>query len=327
MLPSLAQRGGLRRELRICDTATATREWEAIERLGGRHIILGDPDYPTALAAVSDAPAVLSVLGNAELLGRTSIGVVGARNASTNGRRFAEKIARDLTLGGAVVVSGLARGIDTAAHTGALEGGTVAVLAGGADIVYPKQNAALYEEIRERGTIVSEMPPGTQPQARQFPTRNRIISGLSLGIVVVEAALRSGSLITARLAGEQGRDVFAIPGFPLDPRARGANALIRNGATLAESAEDVLEGIRPLLSRQHDEPGFTGLGENDDLGSAELDSARTTILECLGPAPVTVDDLLRDSGLSTATLWAVLLELELAGRLERQPGGKVALLV
>ena len=311
-LPSLAQRGGLRRELRICDTATATRKWEAIERLGGRHVILGDPDYPTAFAAISDAPAALSVLGNAELLTRTSIGVVGVRNASTNGRRFAEMLARDLTLGAPVC---------------AAEGGTVAVLAGGADIVYPKQNAALYEEIRERRTIVSEMPPGTHPQARHFPTRNRIISGLSLGIVVVEAALRSGSLITARLAGEQGHDVFAIPESPLDPRARGANALIRNGATLAESAEDVLEGIRPLLSRQHDEPGFTGLGENDDLESAELDSASTTILEYLGPAPVTVDDLLRDSGLSTATLWAVLLELELAGRLEHQPGGKVALLV
>ena len=325
-LPELARRGGTRRALRICDVAEAEREVAAIAELGGRQIVVGDADYPAALAAVPDAPPVLSVLGDGALLSRTSVGIVGARNASTNGRRFAETLARDLSESGVVVVSGLARGIDAAAHSGAVDGGTAAVLAGGVDIVYPKENADLYAAIRAKGAVVSERPPGAEPQARHFPIRNRIISGLALGVVVVEAALRSGSLITARRAGEQGREVFAVPGSPLDPRARGANGLIRNGATLVESAEDVLEGIRPMRAPGLSEPGRPS-APTDSFDDDELAAARTVVAERLGPNPVSVDTLIRDTGLSTAVVWAVLLELELAGRLERQPGGQVALLV
>ena len=327
-LPDLARRGGFRKTLRLCSPEAAADEAETIAKLDGRQIIIGDPEYPQTLAAIPDAPPVLSVLGDTTLLLRTAVGIVGARNASTNGRRFAETIARDLAGGGVAVVSGLARGIDAAAHAGALQDGTVAVVAGGVDVIYPKENTALYNAIRERGAIISEMPPEIEPQARHFPTRNRIISGLSSGIVVVEAALRSGSLITARLAGEQGREVFAIPGSPLDPRARGANALIRNGATLAETAEDILEGIRPMQNWQLGEPDIESL-PNDAAETDEpnFDSDRATILERLGPTPVAVDDILRDTGLRVATVWAVLLELELAGRLERQPGGTVALLL
>ena len=327
-LPGLARRGGLRKTLRLCSSDTAARETDALANIGGAQIIVGDAEYPPALATIPDAPPVLSVLGDAGLLQRTGVGVVGARNASTNGRRIAETLGRELAQGGVAVISGMARGIDAAAHAGALEDGTVAVLAGGVDNIYPKENTNLYEAIRERGAIVSEMPPGTEPQARHFPIRNRIISGLSLGIVVVEAALRSGSLITARLAGEQGREVFAVPGSPLDPRARGANALIRNGATLAENAEDVLEGIRPMLDYRLSEPDTEGLqGPDSDGEGAEHDAARSTVLECLGPTPVKIDEILRDTNLPPATVWMILLELELAGRLERQPGGQVALLL
>lgn len=324
-LPDLARRDGIRGSLQVSSAENAEREAEAVIRLGGRQVILGDTDYPRPLAATPDAPPVLSVLGDVALLNGTCIAMVGARNASTNGRRFAEGLARELSAGDAVVVSGLARGIDAAAHAGALQGGTVAVLAGGVDNIYPKENTELYEAIREQGAIVSEMPPGTTPQARHFPTRNRIISGLSWAVVVVEAALRSGSLITARLAGEQGREVFAVPGSPLDPRSRGANALIRNGAILIESAEDIFDGIRPMLSQEF-AVGKNGLWEEADPG-ADSGRARETVLECLGPTPVSVDVLLRDSRLPAATVWSVLLELELAGRLERQPGGRVALLI
>lgn len=324
-LPDLARRGGMRKSLRLCSAETAMQEMEAVSALGGCQLIIGDADYPDPLGAIPDAPPVLSVLGNAEFLSRTTIGMVGARNASTNGRRFAEKLAGDLSRADILVASGLARGIDAAVHAGALDGGTVAVVAGGVDIIYPRENTELYGAIRERGVIVSEMPPGTEPLARHFPSRNRIISGLSLGIIVVEAALRSGSLITARLAGEQGREVFAIPGSPLDPRARGPNDLIRNGATLVESAEHVLEGVRAMRGRQLGEPQSSDfLHSNPDEDT--LNSARKILLECLGPSPVSVDNLLRDTQLPNGIVWAVLLELELAGRLERQAGGKVALL-
>jgi DNA processing protein len=327
-LPDLARRGGVRKALRLCDADTAERETDAVTKLGGRQIILGDRDYPEPLAAIPDAPPVLSVLGDAGLLGRSTVGIVGARNASTNGRRLAETLARDLSAAGVVVASGLARGIDAAAHAGALQNGTVAVVAGGIDVIYPKENTALYEAIVAQGAVVSEAPPGIEPQARHFPTRNRIISGLSLGIVVVEAALRSGSLITARLAGEQGREVFAVPGSPLDPRARGTNDLLRNGASLTETADDVLDGIRGMREGRLGEPSFDGAGGFGAGPGAEenLDGARAKLLECLGPAPVSVDSLVRDSGLPAGAVWTILLELELAGRLERQPGGFVALL-
>jgi DNA processing protein len=230
-LPELARRGGRHRPIRICPRDEAERERDALTAFGGTHLFPGEAGYPDTLSAIDDAPMVLSVVGAAPLLKREAVAVVGARNASTSGRSFARRLAADLAAAGLVVVSGMARGIDAAAHAGAAEA-TVAVLAGGVDVIYPRENADLYARIREQGLLVSEMSFGLQPQARHFPRRNRIISGLSRGVLVVEAALRSGSLITARLAAEQGRDVFAVPGSPLDPRCRGPNDLIRKGAIL-----------------------------------------------------------------------------------------------
>ena len=215
---------------------------------GARLVCWGEPGYPSALAAIEDAPPILTVLGEAQLLQRPMIAVVGARNASANGRRLARDLAAELGLGGLVVISGLARGIDAAAHLGALETGSVAVVAGGADVVYPAENRGLYDALVRQGAVVAELPLGTEPQARHFPRRNRIISGTALGVVVVEAAARSGSLITARFALEQGREVFAVPGSPLDPRARGCNDLLRHGANLTETAADVLSQLGPQLS-------------------------------------------------------------------------------
>ncbi len=326
-LPSLAARGG-RRKIKICPKPTAEQEIETLERIGCRHVFLGEPDYPEALAAIEDAPPVLLVRGNTHLLDRRAVAIVGARNASTNGRRIAREIAAGVADSGLLVASGMARGIDAAAHGGALEGGTVAVLAGGPDIVYPKENQALYDAICERGVIVAESPPGLEPQARHFPRRNRIISGLALGVVVVEAARRSGSLITARLANEQGREVMAVPGSPLDPRCRGANGLIRNGAALVESADDVLaivEAMRGGATAEPDagefEPAAPGAPADD-----APDAARHDVIEALGPTPAPVDTIIRDLGHPPQTVLTILLELELAGKLERQPGNMVALI-
>ena len=257
-----------------------------------------------------------------------AFGIVGARNASINGRKLAEKFARELAARGFLVVSGMARGIDTAAHAGALEDGTAAVMAGGMDVIYPPQNKDLYEAIREQGLILTEMPPGTQPQARHFPRRNRIISGLSLGVLVVEAAPKSGSLITARMAGEQGREVFAVPGSPLDPRAQGCNRLIRDGAYLTESADDVMEVLSSLPRTLFQEPqgDLFGPAPAANPPADEVEIAYREVLALLGPSPVTVDELVRQCQLSSALVSLVLLELELAGRLDRQPGGRVALL-
>ena len=223
-------------------------ELTALHRLGARLVCWGEPTYPSALAQIEDAPPILTVLGRPDLLDRPMVAVVGARNASANGRRLARELAAGLGQGGLVVVSGLARGIDAAAHLGALETGTVAVVAGGVDIVYPEENRGLYDALRRQGAIVAELPLGSEPQARHFPRRNRIISGMALGVLVVEAAARSGSLITARYALEQGREVFAVPGSPLDPRCRGANDLLRRGAVLTETAEDVLSQLGPLAA-------------------------------------------------------------------------------
>jgi len=332
-LPGLARRGGRSRALRICPRDQAERERDALARLGGTLIIPGEAAYPEALAILDHAPMVLSVLGDPGLLSRRAVAIVGARNASTGGRRFAHKIAGDLATAGLVVVSGLARGIDAAAHSGAIDA-TVAVVAGGVDVVYPRENEALYADIRAKGAIVSEMPLGVQPQARHFPRRNRIISGLSLGVLVVEAALRSGSLITARLAAEQGRDVFAVPGSPLDPRCRGPNDLIRKGARLTESAEDILEELpaaaplrmpsptAPLLAA----PSFAAMASDDDPGPADEPPGGLAdrILALLGPARVSVDDLIRETAEPAGLVRGALLELELAGRIERQPGDTVA---
>jgi DNA processing protein len=286
-----------------------------------------EPDYPEALAAIEDAPPLIFAGRNPALFGRPSVAIVGARNASLNGRKIAAQLARDLSEAGLVVTSGLARGIDTEAHKAALAGGTIAVVAGGADIVYPQENAALHRSIFEQGCVVSEAPLGTEPMARHFPRRNRIISGLSPGVIVVEAARHSGSLITARMALEQGREVFAVPGSPLDPRAQGSNNLIREGATLTETAEDVLRVLTPgrALPRRAatDIEPVQALPQPTDAEAAE---PRRRILEALGPSPVAVDELARDCQVSLPMVLTILLELELAGRLERQPGQRVNLI-
>ena len=316
----------------------AEREWAALDRIGGCIVCWGEPAYPRALASVEDAPPVLTVLGNVELLNRPIVAVVGARNASANGRRLAHELAMGLGECGIVVASGLARGIDAAAHAGALATGSVAVVAGGIDVVYPEENRGLYDAMRQQGAIVAELPLATEPQARHFPRRNRIISGMALGIVVVEAAAKSGSLITARFALEQGREVFAVPGSPLDPRSRGANDLLRNGATLTETADDVIAQLGPLLQgaapplaalprerKQHlplpAEPSRSLLAPDMPAQDAALD----LILEKLSPTPVAVDELVRQCQLSAAAVATLLLELELAGRVERHPGNLVSL--
>ena len=327
-LPELAQRGGRRRGLKIASVDMAVDETAALAEIGGRQLHLGEPDYPAALAAIEDAPPVLSLLGHLHLLARHAVAVIGARNASVNGRVFVEKTARELGAAELVVVSGLARGIDTAAHRGAIETGTVAVMAGGVDVVYPRENDSLHDELRACGVILSEMPPGTKPQGRHFPRRNRIISGLSWGVVVIEAAERSGSLTTARFALEQGRDVFAVPGSPLDPRSGGTNRLIREGATLVRSAADVLEELNEMTPTRISEKRDTEFAppREDTIDSDLLDDARPEILALLGPSPTEVDMLIRASGLPPALVWAVLLELEIAGRLARQPGNTVLLI-
>jgi DNA processing protein len=323
-LPELARRGGRSGALRVPTRADALKEMAAVERAGARLIAWGEPNYPPALAAIEDAPPLLSARGNFQLAERRAIAIVGARNASANGKRFARDIALQLGQHDFVVVSGLARGIDAAAHEGALATGTVAVLATGIDQVYPEENRALHAAIAERGLLLAEQPIGTEPHARNFPRRNRIISGIAMGVLVVEAAFKSGSLITARLALEQGRDVFAVPGSPLDPRCRGTNDLIRRGAKLTESADDILGELAPGLQLPTraaflDEPAVAP-------GESDLDRARRTVLEQLSPTPVPVDELVRGTGLPAALVAAVLLEFTLAGRLDRQAGNRVALL-
>ena len=332
-LPDLARRGGGSRPVRLCQKSEAEREIEALGKLGARLIARPDPDYPPALAAIEDAPPVITVKGRAELLTLPQIALVGARNASANGRRIAANMASGLARAGAVAVSGMARGIDTAAHLGALNagapGGTIAVVAGGIDVLYPPENGALFERLGVEGLVVAESPPGTEPVARHFPRRNRIISGLSRAVVVVEAALRSGSLITARCALDQGREVMAVPGSPLDPRCRGANRLIREGARLVEDFEQVLESLDGLSGpglRFHENLRFDDQAAEIDTLS-ESDRVRDEVLSLLGPSPVMVDELVRQCHCSPPVLGMVLLELDLAGRLERHPGNRVSLLM
>jgi len=322
-LPDLAKRGG-KRGFKVFAAADAAREIDTLGKLGAKLIAACEPDYPALLREAEDAPALVAVLGHPHIWQKPSVAIVGARNASFNGLRFAEDLARDLGDAGLCVVSGLARGIDTAAHKGSLATGTVGVMAGGVDVCYPPENKGLYDRIAQGGALISELQPGIQPQARHFPRRNRIVAGMTLGTVVVEAALRSGSLITARLAGEYGREVFAVPGSPLDPRAKGTNDLIRNGATLIETAKDVLDVV---LRRSLAEPSK----EDEELYSSlsflmdkDIEQARIAVLERLGPVPTNVDEIVRECQLSAPAILAALLELELAGHIERYPGNKVA---
>jgi DNA processing protein len=320
-LPELIRKGGYHGAA-LCSADEAEDEIAGVEKLGARLLHFDDPDYPPLLADVTSAPPVLTVLGKVELLSAPSIGVVGARNASAAGSRFARQLAADLGVQGFTVVSGMARGIDTAAHQASLATGTVAAMAGGVDVVYPPENQALYEAIAATGSIVCEMPLGTRPQARHFPRRNRMISGLSLGLVVVEAAMKSGSLITANYALEQGREVFAVPGSPLDPRCRGTNNLIRQGAVLTEGIEDVLNNLPDW--RRRPAPAQPSLKLEQNPADAD-DDARRSLMKKMGPTPIEVDELIRQTGLTPEIVLTILLELELAGRLDRHAGNKVSL--
>jgi len=292
-------------------------EIAAGEALGARLVVIGDVDYPEMLAAVDPAPPVLWARGSLDSLQKEAVAIVGARIASAGGQRIARGLASQLGEAGMTVVSGLARGIDAAAHWGALSTGTVAVLGGGVDDVYLSDNQDLYDRIVAEGCILSESPPGTRAQARDFPRRNRIISGLSRGVIVVEAEIRSGSLITARLAAEQGREVFAVPGSPLDPRSRGPNALLRDGATLCERVEDVLDALGSVRTARV-KPGRPAPVEI----ATDLDDAILSAVEALlSPTPTPRDDLARSVGLPVAVVSGALLELSLVGRARLLPGG------
>ena len=322
-VPDLARRGGGRTPS-LFSRADAESEIAKVEKLGARYIILGQGLYPRLLAEMDDAPPLLMAKGQFGLLERAAVAIVGARNASAAACRFARGLAHGLGQQGVVVVSGLARGIDAAAHDGAMDSGTIGCAAGGIDVFYPPENEPRQRRMWEVGLVVSERPPGLEPRAKDFPRRNRIIAGISLGTVVVEAAPRSGSLITARLSAEAGREVMAVPGSPLDPRAQGCNQLIRDGATLVQSAADVMEAIRPFEGKVaspplHYEPKLLEVsGEGDE-------SATSTVEELLGPSPVPVDEIIRLSGVPSGAVQMALLELDLAGRLDRHAGGKVSL--
>ncbi len=329
-LPLLSRRGG-RSDIRLCTEAEAEAELEAAESLGASLVAIGEPGYPPALAQVDSPPPLLYAKGRLELADIPIVAIVGARNGSAVGQKFTRQIATDLALEGFVIASGLARGIDTAAHLAALEHGTIAVLAGGIDIVYPPENDDLQRAIGERGLLISERSPGFAPRGKDFPRRNRLISGISLGVVVVEAAERSGSLITARLAGEQGREVFAVPGSPLDPRSAGTNNLLKQGAGLVTCARDILEVLAPILGRPPAPPPIE-LAAADEHRTPEplpdiRQSERELIVGALGPSPVDIDELIRTTGVATRKVHIVLLELDLAGRLQRHGQQLVSLKV
>jgi DNA processing protein len=327
-LPSLARRGGASGSARICARADAEREIKAAGAAGVRFLALGEPGYPWRLAMIDDPPPLVAVRGHLPILERPMIGVVGARNASAAGIKLAGRLARELGEAGLAVVSGLARGIDAAAHRATLATGTVAVLAGGHSRVYPPEHAELAGAILATGVALSEMPFDWEPRAHDFPRRNRLISGLAVGVLVIEAARRSGSLITTRLALEQGREVFAVPGSPLDPRAEGSNGLLKQGATLVTEVEDVIAVLRPILGqpleRSMDEPVPAPIAPPPPTAEPGTEE-RGRIIELLGPTPVSIDDLVRLAGRSPAVVRIVLLELEVAGRLHRHGGGLVSL--
>ncbi len=330
-LPALANRGGAHRRMKVASRDEAEAELRNAERLGVAMVGMGEPNYPPWLRRSESAPPLLAVLGSTEILTTPMISIVGSRNASAAGGKVAGMLARDLGNAGFAIASGLARGIDTAAHRASLATGTVAVFAGGLDHVYPPENIELVGEIRAGGgSAVSEMPLGWQPRARDFPRRNRIIAGLGLATIVVEAAERSGSLITARMALEQNREVMAVPGSPLDPRAAGANRLLKQGAALVTEADDVIAILQPIVGDGFAAPPASRIGapSASPLSSPmdePLDDERQRIVEALGPSPIDVDEIVRATGLPARTVSISLLELELAGRLERHPGQRVSL--
>ena len=330
-LPELAKRGGRKKPLVAFSQSRAEDEIAHVERAGGTILTPLDKEYPLGLAEISDAPPVITVLGQTHLLNSQMIAIVGARNASINGQKLTRKIARELGQNGLTVISGLARGIDTAAHEASLENGTIAVVAGGADVIYPRENTKLYEQIIEQGALIAESPWGTEPLARHFPRRNRIISGASLGTLVVEATKKSGSLITARYAAEQGRDVFAVPGFPSDPRGQGPNSLLRDGATLVENVHDILETIQSFntvqdIGMKEDQQTFSYAKPPVEPSETDRQSIHDHLIANLSHMPVTVDELLRTCQFNISEVQTVLLEMELGGRVLRHSGNRISLL-
>ena len=320
-IPDLAARGGGKGQ--VADARAVEAEIARSRSLGARYLLWGDADYPFLLEQMEGAPPALIVKGDSALAAKPCVAMVGARNASAAACRFARTLAQELGGMGATVVSGLARGIDTAAHRGSLASGTIGVIASGIDQVFPPENAEIQQQVAEIGLLVTEHPPGTQPLARHFPARNRIIAGLAVGTVVVEAAPKSGSLITARLAGEAGREVMAVPGSPLDPRAQGCNQLIREGATLIQNAADVMEAIGSIDTAMVRQSRMDFFAEPVSADVSEKE--RATVMTLLGSAPAPVDEIVRLSGLGSALVQTVLLELELADRLDRHAGGRVSL--
>ncbi len=328
MLPELVRRGGGRRPIKIASLGDAEREMAIAARMGAVFVGIGEADYPRTLRQSDNPPPLVAIKGDPDVFRLPAAAIVGARNASLVGIKFARIIARELGEAGYPVISGLARGIDRAAHEASLDSGTVAVMAGGLDKPYPPDNLELFKAIpQHRGAVISEMPFGWEPRARDFPRRNRIIAALSLGLLVVEAAERSGSLISARFAGELGRLVFAIPGSPLDPRAKGTNALLKNGAILVTETSDILSAISPLLDRPGlDDTAFLAPEADFPAIAQPNETDRDRVITLLGPAPVDVDELIRTSGIHPAAMSLILLELDLAGRLQRHSGGYVSLL-
>ncbi len=327
-LPDMAARGGVKRTLKSPTRSEAEGEIARLNKMRAKLVGIGEPDYPPMLRFTEGAPALVSFMGNADVFQLPSLSVVGARNASLAGIKFTKKLSGDVGAQGYAIVSGLARGIDTAAHQATLGTGTIACLAGGLDHPYPPENIGLFEAIAERGgAVITEMPLGWEPRARDFPRRNRIIAALGYGLLVVEAAQRSGSLISARLANELGRIVFAVPGSPLDPRCEGTNNLIKNGATLVTCADDILEALAPVTkqnfktARTLDEPNY----DHSAMTEATT-SDRKRIIEALGPTPVAIDEIIAHTGVSPSQLYLILLELDLAGRLQRHSGGGVSLI-
>jgi DNA processing protein len=326
-LPGLARRGGASAPANICSREDADAEIKAARALGIEFLAIGEPDFPPRLQMIDDCPPLLAVRGKLDVLLRPLVAIVGSRNASAAGVKFAERLARDLGAAGFAIVSGLARGIDAAAHRASVTTGTIAVLAGGHERIYPAEHTDLLTQILVEGAAVSEMPLAWEPRAHDFPRRNRLISGLSVGVVIVEAARRSGSLITARFAGEQGREVFAVPGSPLDPRAEGTNGLLKQGAIMVTDSDDVIGALVPILGRSFDVP--IEEPAQDEPGPLDIEPGedeRARIIGLLGPTAVSIDDLVRLSRSSPAIVRTVLLELEIAGRLERHGGSLVSLL-
>ncbi|MCL3880883.1 DNA-processing protein DprA [Marivita sp. GX14005] len=322
-LPDIARAAGVE-DYRTCPEAVIHAELKAARQAGARLLCRGDPAYPKTLCDLDDAPPVLWAVGDADILSQPLIAMVGARNASSLGGRMARALAGGLSEAGFRVVSGMARGIDTAAHLAALDHGTIAVLGGGVDVLYPAENAKLAEDITAKGGMrLSEQPMGLQPMARHFPARNRIISGLARAVVVVEAAVKSGSLITARTALDQGREVMAVPGHPFDARASGCNLLLRDGARLVRSADDVIEALEPLSVPEPQLPLEPAVPERSLADVAQL---HQQILDRLGPSPLGEDQLIRDLGASSRAVSPILTDLELDGRINRQAGGLISLI-